>query len=100
MTQVDPEEFFPLVESARYFPRPGGKKILLQTLYRWTSKGVRGCRLRTIRLGQQTCTSERWVREFIANLNSDKTVELSDMASADHAERLERVEGLLNSAGF
>jgi hypothetical protein len=81
---VDPANFMALKDAARYFPRPNGKRISLQTLYRWTSQGVRGSRLKTIRLGQQVCTCEVWLRQFIADLNGGGAVISNSVPSSDH----------------
>src|SRR4051794_2694376 len=66
---VDLEGFYPLGMAVRYFPRPDGRRISIQSLHRWVGRGVRGVRLQSIRLGQQVCTCDAWVHEFVAALN-------------------------------
>jgi hypothetical protein len=82
---VDPTNFIALKDAVRYFPRPNGKRISLQTLYRWTSRGVGGTRLKTIRLGQQLCTCEAWVIQFISDLNRGSTI--AEMTSSGKPTR-------------
>ncbi|MEQ8847514.1 DUF1580 domain-containing protein [Botrimarina sp.] len=35
------------------------------TAWRWTKKGVRGIRLKTVDLGGRPVSCERWAREFV-----------------------------------
>lgn len=38
----------------------------LATLHRWTTRGVRGVRLKSVRAGHRVYTTEAWVQEFLA----------------------------------
>ena len=98
---IPASEFFPLLEAARYFPRPGGRKISVKTLYRWASRGMRRGKLRTIRLGQQVCTCEDWVRAFISALNLDDVEVGNGVRPSDSEESRRRaVEHELDAAGI
>lgn len=101
-SEVDPKTCFPLAEAAPYFPRKNGKRISLATLYRWATHGVRGSRLTTIRLGgQQVCTSEVWVREFIASLNSTKQEALAGIRPVElELIRRQQIDLALDHAGI
>lgn len=94
-------DFFPLSEAARYFPRPGGQKVSVKTLYRWASRGMRKGKLRTIKLGQQLCTCEDWVQVFISALNRDE-VGVVDGVMPSNSEESRRlaVEHELDAAGI
>jgi Protein of unknown function (DUF1580) len=94
-------DFFPLAEAARYFPRPGGKKVSLKTLYRWASRGVRKIRLQSIRLGQQVCTCEAWIEAFITDLNRTHDDAVGKPAlSPTEAHRQELVRRQLDAIGI
>jgi hypothetical protein len=94
-------DFFPLSEAARYFPRPGGRKVSVKTLYRWASRGMRTGKLRTLKLGQQVCTCEDWVRAFIAELNRPPAEQIDGEAvSTSEAGRRESVSRALDAIGI
>ncbi len=94
-------DFFPLSEAARYFPRPGGRKVSVKTLYRWASRGMQRGRLRTIKLGQQLCTCEDWVRIFISALNRDEAGVVDGVRPSDSEESRRRaVDRELDGAGI
>ena len=104
MTGTTPEsstDYFPLAEAARFFPRPNGKKVSLKTLYRWASSGIRKGKLQTIRLGQQVCTCEAWVRSFIAELNGLGANVVSGLGpTTAEARRRESVNRELDAIGI
>src|SRR5690348_15058026 len=98
---LSPADFFPLAEAARYFPRSGGRKVSLKTLYRWAASGLRKGKLRTIKLGHQVCTCEEWVRAFIADLNGAPADHLDEAAlSNSEAARRESVGRALDGIGI
>ena len=56
---IDPllEEILPLAEAARRLPRlRAGRPTHPSTLWRWASRGIRGVRLETVRVGGTCCT--------------------------------------------
>jgi uncharacterized protein DUF1580 len=63
------ENVIPLTSAPSYLPRRNGKPIHNSTLFRWASKGVRGVRLETIRVGGSRCTSIEALRRFVAQLS-------------------------------
>lgn len=94
-------DFFPLSEAARYFPRPGGRKVSVKTLYRWASRGMRKGKLRTIKLGQQLCTCHDWVQAFIAELNGARAGDLNELKlSQSYSCRGESVSRELDRIGI
>jgi hypothetical protein len=60
----------------RQIARRHGAEIAYPTLWRWTKKGVRGHRLRTICVGVTRCTRRDWLMEFFEELagNSEPVV--------------------------
>jgi hypothetical protein len=52
--------------------RRNGAKLSLTTLWRWSTRGVRGVVLRTVRVGETPCTTENWLREFFEALASER----------------------------
>jgi hypothetical protein len=99
---MDLAQLFPLVEATRYFPGRHGRRVSAQTIYRWAGRGLRGTKLRSIRMGGQTCTCDAWVRQFVAHLNRDTHIDSpSDSTSSDvEVTRRARVNADLDVAGF
>lgn len=55
-----------LTHATAYLPgRRAGKKISVQTLWRWCTRGLRGIRLRSVMVGGHRCTTLQWIEEFI-----------------------------------
>ena len=99
--RADLLEFFPLSEAVAFFPRPGSRHVALPTLYRWAARGVRGARLQTVRLGQQRCTTEAWVRAFITAMNAGRAEVIGQVGSADREQvRRRQVDAALDAAGL
>ena len=72
------EELLTLVEAATRLPRIDGKKVSVCALWRWCRKGLRGERLRYIRVGRKICTSRTELLRFFNRLS-----ELDDQAPTD-----------------
>ena len=54
-----------LAESARYFP----KRPSTSSLWRWSTRGVRGVRLESFCIGGKRYTTEKAVGRFLSTLN-------------------------------
>lgn len=80
-------ETLPLVEVAQ---RVLGRKMHPNTLTRWRLSGVRGVKLRCLRIGARWHTTTQWFREFLAELNGEKTQPIQ----RPDAERIAREMGL------
>lgn len=65
-------EYLPLSAAAKLLPgRRAGRRISIQTVWRWCTKGVRnGIRLRSVMIGGQRCTTREWIEEFIEAVSS------------------------------
>ena len=57
-----------LSEIARMLPPYQGRRLHPSTLWRWSSKGLKGVRLETLRLGGRILCSVEAVTRFAANL--------------------------------
>ena len=64
------ERVLTLAEATRVLPRRHGKTVHLATLYRWHSRGLRGVRLETIRIGGRLCTSWEALQRFFERLST------------------------------
>ncbi len=65
-----PEELLRLSQAARLVPgRDNGKRVYVNTLWRWCSKGLKGVRLKSTMAGGHRCTTRRWLTEFFEALN-------------------------------
>lgn len=61
--------YIPLTRvAAEIPPRRRGRRMNVSTLYRWTTSGCRGVRLRYIQVGATRCTTRSWLDEFFAAL--------------------------------
>ena len=56
-----------MTEAAALLPgRKPGKRLYVNTVWRWCMKGLRnGVRLRSVLIGGQRLTTRRWLQEFI-----------------------------------
>jgi hypothetical protein len=61
------KEGLTMAEAAALLPgRKAGKRLYVNTVWRWCMKGLRnGVRLRSVLIGGQRLTTRRWLREFI-----------------------------------
>jgi Protein of unknown function (DUF1580) len=63
------EEAVTLAEAAKHLPAlRKGRRIHLSTLYRWTSRGVSGVRLESLKLGRTVVTSKEALQRFAEKL--------------------------------
>lgn len=73
MTELNDGDYIPLKEVPRLIPyRKNGKPVHISTVWRWASRGVRGCRLKTWKLGGATCTTKKAIDQFIHEMNNPK----------------------------
>jgi hypothetical protein len=67
-TMLFDEELLTLCEAAKALPAVGGCRIHTSTLWRWSTKGVKGVRLETRRLGGRIFTSREALERFATAL--------------------------------
>ncbi len=83
-----------LAEVAGKLPRLGGRQIHTSTLWRWTSRGIRGVRLEHVKLGGRIVTSLEAVQRFSERLN-DASVAVRQQPSASKKNRRPRTPAQL-----
>jgi hypothetical protein len=60
------KEGLTMTEAAALLPgRKPGKRLYVNTVWRWCRKGLRGVRLRSVLVGGQRLTTRQWLQEFI-----------------------------------
>jgi hypothetical protein len=65
----DQEKILTFSEAAKLLPRRrAGRKTHVSTLYRWSSRGVRGIVLETIQVGGGSCTNREALQRFFDRL--------------------------------
>jgi hypothetical protein len=63
--------------------------------------GVRGVRLRTIKMGHRTYTCDEWLNDFVAAMNADRPLVLDEIRPSDRElARRAAVNAELNRAGI
>ncbi len=70
----NPLRLIPLSEIPGFLPLKNGKKIHLASIYRWTTKGLHGVRLKSVLLGGRQCTKFVWVEEFTERLAESRAL--------------------------
>ena len=68
---IDPfnEDVFPLSQASK---RLRGRRVHPSTVWRWVQRGIRGHKLKTIKIGGVTCTSESALRFFFNSISNEK----------------------------
>ena len=70
MIDLGHEELITLTDAAGRLPRRRmGQKPHIATLYRWSTRGVRGVVLETVQVGGTRCTSVEALQRFIESLS-------------------------------
>lgn len=92
--------FITLAQAARLIPgREPGRKISIDSIWRWCIRGVRGVRLRSVLIGGRRFTTRQWLLEFIETrsrlseaepltVQLPRTVRQRNKASADASREL------------
>jgi hypothetical protein len=89
---IEQEDVIGLQDVPELLPEAApGKRVHRVTVHRWVTKGVRGVRLETTRIGGRRRTSRQAVRRFLDRLNAQdgqpEPVELScDRKREQHAK--------------
>lgn len=100
MIDLCSEEVVTLSAATRHLPaRRAGKRPHVATMYRWASRGLRGQKLETIRIGGTLCTSLQALQRFFDKL-SGSVDEYPDCPSRNSGRRAETAERRLNELNF
>ncbi len=91
MINLSSETLISIREAPRHLPkRPNGKRIHISACYRWISRGVRGVRLDSIKIGGSTYTSTEALQRFADRLSAEK--QCSVQPSDETPERQQEIE--------
>ena len=83
------------VPSLPWLPTRKGRPIHAATVYRWVCRGVRGRKLRTVRVGGALATCEVWLWEFFGNTENRPTA-----AGPQRQRAIDRANAELEAAGI
>ncbi|MFN3166113.1 MAG: DUF1580 domain-containing protein [Phycisphaeraceae bacterium] len=59
-------DLIPLIDIPKLLPKRHGKSIHIRTVRRWATKGLKGRRLQTVRVGGRYYVRLEWLEHFIA----------------------------------
>lgn len=65
---VNISELMPLAAATHILPLQAGKRIHTATLTRWYHHGIKGVRLRCVRVGTRIHTTRSWLEDFASQL--------------------------------
>ena len=83
-------------------PRPNGRRVHISAVYRWMSRGVRGVRLESVKVGGSTYTSVEALQRFADRLSEARPGNVPGSATLtrcrqkqidDAAHEVERILG-------
>ena len=95
------EHVLTLAQAASTLPRRrAGKKPHLSTLYRWSSRGLRGIRLETIQVGGTACTSREALQRFFDQLTQPGTNMPRQQPARSRARHIREAEEKLRAERF
>ena len=99
MIDLNAEHILSLTDATKRLPkRRMGKRPHVATLYRWSTRGVRGVVLETIQIGGTRCTSTEALQRFAERLSCPSTSDSPrfDTSRSEHR----RAERQLDAAGI
>jgi hypothetical protein len=81
--------------------RRAGSNLGYATLWRWMKVGVKGVRLRVVRVGITPCTTEEWLIEFFEAVEAARNAGSAPFRTPYRRQRqIESAEQRLSSKGF
>ena len=95
-TNPDPSNAEKLIRLSRvpklkFLPRRSrGNRYHVSTIYRWASRGFRGIKLRTVRVGGVKCTRRGWLSEFFAALTNADSHTVQQITPASRQRDVDR----------
>lgn len=99
MIKLCNETLIPIREAPRHLPkRPNGKRIHTSACYRWISRGVRGVRLDSIKIGGSTYTSMEALQRFGDRLATGRSIGPEDEPATPRM-RQRQIERAANAVG-
>ncbi len=84
---INREDVVSLRDAASILPKlRQGKRIHVNTLYRWASRGIRGVRLEVVRIGRTLVTSREAIQRFVEGSSGTTGSRVTRSNDADRAE--------------
>lgn len=88
MISLANEHILSLSEAAKILPkRRAGKRPHVATLYRWSTRGLRGVMLEVIQVGATRCTSREALQRFFDSLSPSGALR----ESVSHSDRKDQI---------
>lgn len=99
MIDVERETTIRLIDARKltWLKGRGGQRLSLDSLRRWSLKGLRGVVLETVRLGGTTFTSVEAIRRFLERLNAFPA---TSRPSTERRREIEAANRRLDEAGI
>ncbi len=69
------DDVMPLSAAARLVPSTRGGRVNPSTVWRWATRGIRGVRLETVKVGGAAMTSKAALNRFFAKLSDAPVVD-------------------------
>lgn len=97
MIDIMYEEVVNLTEASKLLPPVNGKRVHINTLHRWSTRGVRGgIRLETARIGRRLVTSREALQRFVKAVSDapapEPTPRMPSTKARTHAQQAHAVE--------
>jgi hypothetical protein len=96
--------YFAISEVPNRIPKTSrGRRVSIATVVRWSTKGLKGIKLETIRIGGTRCTCDDALRRFferISQSQSGRTPSPALLTATQRNRRFEAVEERLNELGI
>jgi hypothetical protein len=90
-------DYFSLTEVPNRIPkRSDGSKVSVSAVHRWASRGIKGVRLETVKVGHTRCTSNEALKRFFQAIAQPRSVPTPQPVP----RRLEAVKQRLAAMGF
>lgn len=86
------KDLIPLTEVPKLLPRRGGKKVHIKTVRRWVLKGLKGRRLRAVRVGGRYYVSKACLHEFLNPVRDKSDTPVSQSRAFSTRRLAERTE--------
>lgn len=100
MIDLYSETVISLRDAAKSLPGRNGRKVHISTLYRWTTRGLKGVRLETVHVGGIVCTSQEALQRFCDRLSESDVTRPKHKEHPSRKRAIELAEQQLRDAGI
>jgi hypothetical protein len=98
---LDTSHLWPLAQLPSRLPlTPRGKKLHRSTGFRWSSRGVRGRKLKAVLVGGSLYTSDAWLRAFIEGKSEPAASSGNPADDSARQDRIFAAEAALKAMGI